>query len=192
MTAKAPSSAAATSTIPTRWWRSSPPSGKGPRGRQGNAQAPNLLQDCFRAADGTWIAVSALAGDLPALAGLLGIAPDADAAALRGALGRTLAAMRPEAAVAALRGSRIAAAPVLDGAGTLRLEGEFWSHALQRLDGAMVKGFPFQIEEEPLAIHRPAPGVGAHTGTVLAEIAGFGEDEIAELLGAGIIEFRPG
>jgi crotonobetainyl-CoA:carnitine CoA-transferase CaiB-like acyl-CoA transferase len=83
----------------------------------------------------------------------------------------------------------IAAAPVLDGSGTLQLEQDFWSHALHRMDGALVKGFPFQIEEEPLAISRPAPAVGAHTAEVLAGIAGYAEDEIAELLRAGIIEF---
>ena len=70
----------------------------------------------------------------------------------------------------------------------LKLEGQSWSHAIQCFDGKRVKGFPFQIDEAPLSIKRPAPGIGANTATILSEIAGYSADEITALAKAGVIE----
>lgn len=162
--------------------------GAAPSGRQGNAQEPYVLQDCFRAADDVWIAVSISHSDLAALSALLDISPQSQASAIRPAIRSYIAGMKSDQAIEAIRQAGLAVAPVLDGAGVLRLEHETWSHAMQRIDDQMVKGFPFQIDEQPLTIDRPAPGVGAHTATILAEVGGYDEREIAALAEAGIIE----
>lgn len=159
-------------------------------GRQGNAQEPYLLQDCFRAADDVWVAVSIGHSDVAALAAVLDISLQSQASAVRTAMRSYIAGMKSDQAIVAIRQAGLAIAPVVDGAGILRLEHEGWSHAMQRFDGQMVKGFPFQIDEEPLAIERPAPSVGADTATILAEVAGYDEREIAALAEAGIIEIR--
>ncbi|WP_054312762.1 CoA transferase [Mesorhizobium sp. 1M-11] len=155
--------------------------------RGGNAQEPFLLQDCFKAADGIWVAASVRETDLEALSTLLGRNIQDDAA-LRDALAAHITAQESELAARTLQQIGLAAAPVQDGAGILKLEDESWSHAIQCFDGKRVKGFPFQIDEQPLSIERPAPGIGADTATILSEIAGYSDDEIASLAKAGVIE----
>ena len=156
--------------------------------RDGNAQEPFLLQDCFRAADGIWVAVSVREADLEALSTLLGRNIEQDDAALRSALASHIAAQDSEPTARSLQRIGLAAAPVQDGAGILKLEDESWSHAIQCFGGKRVKGFPFQIDEQPLSIERPAPGIGADTAAILSGIAGYSEDEIASLAKAGVIE----
>ncbi len=156
--------------------------------RSGNAQEPFLLQDCFQAADGTWVAISVRATDLDALNTLLGRSIQLHDAALRSALAAHVAARNSETATQSFQEIGLAAAPSQDGAGMLKLEGQSWSHAIQCFDGKRVKGFPFQIDEAPLSIKRPAPGIGANTATILSEIAGYSADEITALAKAGVIE----
>ncbi|WP_274628206.1 CaiB/BaiF CoA transferase family protein [Arvimicrobium flavum] len=159
-----------------------------PGGRKGNAQEAYLLQDCFKARNDAWIAVSVRQTELAAICSLLGIDPQSSVAALRGTLERHIACIGSESAIAALRQAGVAAAPVLDGGGILGLETEFWSHAIQRFDGKMVKGFPFQIDGQPLGIERGAPSVGTDTQSILSDVAGYDEREIAALVEAGAIE----
>lgn len=150
-----------------------------PVGRQGNAQEPYLLQDCFKASDGIWVAISISEADLAGLSALgINLAE----------LETYISGLPSHRAVADLRRCEIAAAPVLDGAGILELETDFWSHAMQRFAGQMAKGFPFQIADQPLSVERGAPKVGADTQAILAEIAGYDQNEIAALAEAGIIE----
>lgn len=157
--------------------------------RQGNAQAISPLQDCFRTADGHWVALTVHACDRERLAAALPaldpVSPDALRAAIAAEVGR-----RPgEDAVAFLTGIGLSAAPVLDGVGVLARHGEEWSHAmLHEPDGAMVKGFPVQVEEAPLEIRRTAPGIGAHTRQVLETVGDYGAAEIDTLAAAGVIE----
>jgi len=153
--------------------------------RSGNAQEPHRLQDCFRAADGPWIAVTVEEDDVPALCALIGTRE----AALRESLTQWLAGRGADTCVAALAAAGIAAAPALDGRGVLRHRGECWDMALARAeDGELLKGFPFQLSTAPLAIRRDAPRVGADTADVLARVAGYSADEIAALARAGAIE----
>ena len=152
--------------------------------RNGNAQPPHVLQDCFRAVDGAWIAVTVDDRDVPALRALVGAAGD-----LREALTQWIAARDTQSCATALAATGIAAAPALDGPGVLRHCGHLWGDALVRADdGTFVKGFPFQLAESPLAVRRDAPRIGADTAEVLARIAGYTGDEIAALARSGAIE----
>jgi len=154
-----------------------------PRG--GNAQEPHRLQDCFRAADGQWIAVTVEEDDVPALCAVIG----AREAALRESLAQWIAARGADTCVAALAAAGITAAPALDGRGVLRHRGEYWDMALARAeDGGLLKGFPFQLSGAPLSVRRDAPRVGADTADVLARVGGYSADEIAALARAGAIE----
>ncbi len=47
-------------------------------------------------------------------------------------------------------------------------------------------GFPVRLSETPARITRPAPALGEHSREVLLE-AGFGEDEIAQLIAEGVV-----
>jgi crotonobetainyl-CoA:carnitine CoA-transferase CaiB-like acyl-CoA transferase len=152
--------------------------------RSGNAQPPHAVQDCFRAADGTWIAVTVDARDLPALRALIGVTGE-----LREALMQWIAARDATACLTALGTAGIAAAPALDGPGVLQLRDRLWGDALLRADdGAFLKGFPFQLAESPLEVRRDAPRIGADTADVLARVAGYSVDEIAALARSGAIE----
>jgi crotonobetainyl-CoA:carnitine CoA-transferase CaiB-like acyl-CoA transferase len=157
--------------------------------RCGNAQAPHVLQDCFRDADGGWVAVTIDDADLAGLNALLGTS----GASVRDRLSRWIAARNAEAAVAALTSAGIAAAPVFDGRRLLDHQGELWNDALIRADdGEFLKGFPFQLASSPLVIHRDAPRVGADTEEVLARVAGYTAAEIAALARDGAIEVSAG
>ncbi len=148
-------------------------------GRTGNEAAPYALQDCLRAADGVWLALSVTEDQLEALDRLVG--------------GATLAtwasALRVEDAIAALVLAGIPAARVLDGSGMLALRGRLWSDALvQDPRYGLLKGFPFQLDHAPLRIEADAPAVGTDTAAVLAEVAGYSPGEIAALLAKGAAE----
>jgi len=158
------------------------------RPRAGNADPAVPLQDCFRAADGRWLAITvepdAFAGVAAALGAEAG-APPAEIARRLATLvaGRTAGEAR--AFVVSL-GAKVAI--VADGLAMIASEGKLWSHALARVDGAIVKGFPFQLDEAPMRVVSDAPHVGADTRAVLARLGGYDEGEIAALAEAGVIE----
>jgi crotonobetainyl-CoA:carnitine CoA-transferase CaiB-like acyl-CoA transferase len=157
--------------------------------RQGNAQAASPLQDCFRAADGRWIALTVHARERERLATALPSPEPASPEALRAAIAAEVGCRPGDDAVAFLTGIGLSAAPVLDGGGVLARHGAEWSHAmLHEPGGAMVKGFPVQVEEMPLEIRHPAPGVGAHTRQVLETVGGYNASENDALAAAGVIE----
>jgi len=157
-------------------------------GRQGNAREPYLLQDCFLASDGAWVALSVRRADVERLAPIVGAGPRDEGRRLRERVSRHVAAFPSDQVIAALRAAGLAAAPVLDGAGVMQLEGTAWTHALSRADGGVVKGFPFQIDAMPLVIESSAPSIGADTRRILAELGGYAPSEIVELAQAGVIE----
>ena len=67
--------------------------------------------------------------------------------------------------------------------------GTQWQAAVTRLaNGALVKGFPFELTREPLTISRAAPKVGADTQEVLQRIAGYTAGQTKELLVQKVIE----
>jgi crotonobetainyl-CoA:carnitine CoA-transferase CaiB-like acyl-CoA transferase len=146
--------------------------------RCGNAEPPFALQDCVGTADG-WLAISVLPDQQAALQDLTGSQ----------VLPQWCASRTAAECVAALNAVGIAAAPSLDGAGVLAERGRLWSAAIiDRPGDGLVKGFPFQLDHAPLAIGSGAPDIGADTSTVLADIAGCSEDEIAALLASGAAE----
>jgi crotonobetainyl-CoA:carnitine CoA-transferase CaiB-like acyl-CoA transferase len=75
----------------------------------------------------------------------------------------------------------------------LAARGKLWSQAIE-VHGAhgMLKGFPFQLAGEPLRIDADAPGIGADTVAVLAEVGGYTAEEIAALCASGAAETAPG
>ncbi|MGX1789167.1 CaiB/BaiF CoA transferase family protein [Bosea sp. NPDC055332] len=153
--------------------------------RQGNAQSHYPLQDCFLAADGIWVALSVPTSALLLLSDGLAVGDSDRPDALR----KVVAARSAAEAVSFFVGFGVPAAIVNDGNGMMADWGEAWQHALQRDErGLIVKGFPLQVDEAPLAIERPAPQVGAQTYAVLAEIAGYSRSEIAGFAAAGIVE----
>ena len=154
--------------------------------REGNAQAPHALQNCFKAADGAWVAVTVEAGQTTALENLTGAGAPEDA------LRQWLAGRSAAAAVAILAKHGIAAAEVLDGRQVLARQGSLWKHALQRLpQGALVKGFPHQFSRRPLKVERDAPAIGADTVDILRRVGGLSATDIDALLALGVIEIAP-
>jgi crotonobetainyl-CoA:carnitine CoA-transferase CaiB-like acyl-CoA transferase len=165
--------------------------------RLGNAETPHRLQDCFRAADGIWVAVTMDDDDVGPLTRLIRAAGGGQEASdptsdLRGSLSSFIGARGSEAAVAQLAASGIAAAQSLDGRALHSHRGRLWGAAMAEAgEGEFVKGFPFQLVESPLAIRRDAPMVGADTAEILSRIGGYSQAEIEALAGAGVIELPP-
>lgn len=158
--------------------------------RSGNAQAPHRLQDCFRAADTQWIAVTLDDGDVARLKTIVGLTGGHGSdAELREGLARWIGAHEGEACVEALTAAGIAAAPAHDGRSLLRDRGRLWGMAVENADdGELLKGFPFQWRESPLSIRRDAPEIGADTIDVLERVGGYSRAEIDAMAKAGIIE----
>jgi crotonobetainyl-CoA:carnitine CoA-transferase CaiB-like acyl-CoA transferase len=156
-------------------------------GRDGNAEPPHVLQDCVRAADAEWLAVSVAPDRLGAFDRLVGhVLGTGDRLA---ALTDWAAARTAGDAITALIAAGVAAAPVLDGSGMLSIRGRLWSDAIAFVPPhGPLKGFPFQLGGAPLGIDADAPAIGADTEAVLAEIGGYSPEEIAALLAAGAAE----
>jgi crotonobetainyl-CoA:carnitine CoA-transferase CaiB-like acyl-CoA transferase len=156
-------------------------------GRVGNAEPPYAVQDCVRAADGLWLAVSVTHDQLSVLDRLIGHLAGGDDRLE--ALAAWAAARTAADAVAALIGAGVAAAPVLDGNGMLSIRDRLWSDAIVfDPHHGPLKGFPFQLDGAPLGIGADAPAIGADTAAVLGEIGGYSPEEIAALLVAGAAE----
>lgn len=161
-------------------------------GRSGNAQDPHVVQDCFRAADGVWVAATVDLSQVAALTPLL--AGDAEpthatTAEFAGALRAWVSRGAAQERVACLQAVGVASAVVLDGGQVLQGRGALWSHALQQSpQGTLVKGFPHQFEHTPLGVSREAPVIGADTLDVLRRIGGMSDEDIDALQVAGVIE----
>ncbi len=177
--------------------------------RLGNADPPYFLQDCFRAGDGRWIAVTVELHDLPALAACLGRSSPVPPAALAAEFAEWVGAGTEADRLAALSAAGIAAAPVRDGGDIAHgdtadgdtADGDMadgdTAHRDPRFpalgllgtpDGALVKGHPFRMEATPLASVGDAPAVGQDTAEILRELAGYDASTIADLAARGIIQ----
>lgn len=151
--------------------------------RAGNADGFHALQECFRTADGHWLAVSATEDQLKALP-----APSGSEQGAAKALQSWIENRRGDEVEALLQARGVAAALVRDGSGTLADRGHYWHWALQSLAcDAPVKGFPFQMQRQPLLIHKDAPRIGEDTAQVLRRVAGYSEEQIAALMRSGAI-----
>ena len=156
-----------------------------PAHRLGNAEPPYALQDCFLSADEKWLAVTLESGDVARLRAALGGHADQP---LREKLKEKIAGGPAGTMISFLRDQGISAAPVETGREILDDRGTSWSHAMLDFAGSAVKGFPLQVEEDPLSIRRPAPTIGQDTAEILARIGGYGATEIARFFADGTIE----
>lgn len=155
--------------------------------RSGNADPAFALQECFRAADGIWVALSVLPGQVASLDRL--VRRKDESVERMEAVRRWVAVSPSSDSVGALSRIGVAAAPVLDGPGVLGAWGTQWQAAVTRLDdGTLVKGFPFELAREPLTIARAAPRVGADTEEVLQRIAGYTAEQTQALMAQKVIE----
>ncbi|HSV54300.1 MAG TPA: CoA transferase [Burkholderiaceae bacterium] len=153
---------------------------------RGNADPLYALQDCFAARDGAWIAVSVEQRHLASLAALVA---ESLPGPVQERLARWMATRTAEEAVEALAALGIAGAPVRDGCAAARGRGAAWCEAVGTLpDGSLAKGFPFQFEDEPMQLTRPAPAMGQDTVQVLQEVGAYTLQEIAALRKEGVIE----
>jgi formyl-CoA transferase len=163
-----------------------------PRSREGNADPFHAVQDCFRSADGGWVAVSLSPAGIPVLARILGIDEGAPAGELREATAAWMAAGPAADRAGKLQVQGIAAAPVLDGLAVREGEGRLWHSALLPApDGTVLKGMPFDLAAAPARFERDAPSIGESTACVLEDVAGYTPGEVAALLARGVIELLP-
>jgi crotonobetainyl-CoA:carnitine CoA-transferase CaiB-like acyl-CoA transferase len=159
--------------------------------RTGNAQEGVFLQDCWRAADGRWIAVTVADAAMAAACAAVTGAAAADAPALHHALERWIAERAAGDAVDALLRAGMPAAPSNDGTHLIadkRLAGVSlaWTDT-----GALAKGLPYALDGSGLAIERAAPDLGQHTSDVLRDILGLSDAEIARLEATGVTSTTP-
>jgi len=155
--------------------------------RRGNADEAMVLQDCFLASDGRWIALT--------------IENDIDAERCRAIVGwneglgdcvASWCVVRPASEAAdVLSAAGLAAALVSDGASLIRdrrLAGEtlIWCE-----NGEIVKGRPYSFDDAPLNISRDAPDLGQHTREVLSEVLGLDETAIQHLAELGVTRSEP-
>jgi crotonobetainyl-CoA:carnitine CoA-transferase CaiB-like acyl-CoA transferase len=99
-----------------------------------------------------------------------------------------------EAAAAALQAAGVPAHPVYDAADLLDrdptlTESGFWLHARHPdLGGTRSDAPPSRLSRTPHVPPRAGPRIGQHTGEVLRELLGMGEDEIAALQAIGALD----
>jgi crotonobetainyl-CoA:carnitine CoA-transferase CaiB-like acyl-CoA transferase len=155
--------------------------------RTGNADEAMILQDCFLASDGRWIALT--------------IENSIDAERCRAIVGRdedlcdritAWCAARPASDAAdALVAAGLAAAPVRDGAALIRERKLAGQTLVWRENGEIVKGQPYGFDGAPLDISRDAPDLGQHTRDVLREVLGLDERTIEHLAKLGVTRSEP-
>lgn len=145
--------------------------------QRGNADAAYLIQDCFRAADGRWVAISVRRGQQRALTAVLG-------GSRREELAGWVLARDADVAAHGLTEVGIAAAPSLTGPEVLAARR--WSAAMiEGPDGALWKGAPFDLGA-PLN-HRPIGPFGADTVEILGTLGRCDAEKIAHLVAVGTI-----
>jgi benzylsuccinate CoA-transferase BbsF subunit len=166
--------------------------------RQGNAEDGLLLQDCWRCADGRWVAVTVTdAAQGAALARVLGVAVAArqnvaqPTNSLRTALSDWCQTRTADDAASTLAAAGLSAAPVLDGLDLLHAPHLTGASIAEDATGRMVKGMPYRFDHLPFCVHRQAPDLGADTDTVLREVLGLNDAAIARLAALGVTRTEP-
>jgi benzylsuccinate CoA-transferase BbsF subunit len=166
--------------------------------RQGNAEDGLLLQDCWRCADGRWVAVTVTdAAQGAALARVLGVAVAArqnvaqPTNSLRTALSDWCQTRTADDAASTLAAAGLSAAPVLDGLDLLHAPHLTGTSIAEDATGRMVKGMPYRFDHLPFCVHRQAPDLGADTDTVLREVLGLNDAAIARLAALGVTRTEP-
>lgn len=155
--------------------------------RRGNADEAMVLQDCFLASDGQWIALTIEnCIDVERCSAIVGGDED-----LGGRVAVWCAARPASEVVDVLRGAGLAVAPVHDGASLIR-ERQFAGQTLVwRESGEIVKGRPYGLDGAQLKINRDAPDLGQHTREVLCEVLGLDEPAIQRLAELGVTRSEP-
>src|SRR5690606_417145 len=91
------------------------------------------------------------------------------------------------AAAETLQRRGIAAAPVRGAADLAELSATDYGWAIVRgPDGALAKGFPFQLRRTPLAVRSRAPDLGEHTEAVLSDLLGLDRQDLDLLKATGV------
>lgn len=155
--------------------------------RKGNADEATILQDCFLASDGRWIALTIENGsDAERCRAIVGGDED---------LGDRVAAWcaaRPASEAAdALTAAGLAAAPVRDGASLIRERQLAGQTLVWRGNGEVVKGRPYDFGGAQLSISRDAPDLGQHTEEVLREVLGMDDSALEHLAKLGVTRSEP-
>lgn len=157
----------------------------GSAGREGNDDACMFLQTVASTADRHWIALTVASESDMRRLGQFGIS---DASALC----RWVASMPLHDALKTLHDADIAAAEVIDGNAICAADWFSESTALLRDPaGLPVKGFPFQFRTTPMTINRATPPFAHDTASVLTDLLGMRESEIAVLARDGVVSARP-
>ena len=142
--------------------------------RTGRARARLALCDVVAAAgEDEWLAVAAKPSELRALAGVLGVAEDAD---LQSALAEWASVRTPMDGAIGLQAAGVAAAPVTPSSGLCQdphlVATGFWPRMQRAYVGEHSIGHaPFRLDGQRVALRRTAPLLGEHTDEVLAELA---------------------
>ena len=139
--------------------------------RRGNAEEGIAHQDTYRCRDGGWVAVTLTKAD-PALEAFCAACDSADA-------------------VAALQARGIAAARCNDGADLLRDKALAGVTLARNGRGGLVKGLPYRLDGQSIAIERTAPDLGQHTEEVLRSLLGYTDADLEKLAAAGVISTTP-
>ncbi len=155
--------------------------------RVGNAEADWLLQDCFRAGDGRWLALT-VTDQLQAerVASLIG-APGSLRAGLTQWCGQRGAAE----ASRTLSQAGLACALVLDGLDLLHAPALSGQTLAADARGDLVKGMPYVFASRDFKIERVAPDLGEHTAQVLSDLLGLAPGDIARLQALGVTRTDP-
>jgi crotonobetainyl-CoA:carnitine CoA-transferase CaiB-like acyl-CoA transferase len=155
--------------------------------RRGNADEAMVLQDCFLASDGRWIALT-IENSLDAERCRAVVGGDEDL----GACVAAWCAARPASEAAdVLSAAGLAAAPALDGASLIRERQLAGQTLVWRGNGEIVKGRPYSFDGAQLNISRDAPDLGQHTREVLSEVLGLDESAIRHLARLSVTRSEP-
>ncbi|WP_426413363.1 CaiB/BaiF CoA transferase family protein [Bradyrhizobium ganzhouense] len=155
--------------------------------RKGNAAEAAILQDCFRASDGCWIALTIENGaDADHCRAIVGGNED-----LSDRLAAWCAARPASEAVDVLTAAGLAAASVRDGASLIRERQLAGQTLVWRENGEVVKGRPYGFDGAQLNISRDAPDLGQHTGEVLREVLGLDDSALQHLAKLGVTRSEP-
>ncbi|WP_441232059.1 CaiB/BaiF CoA transferase family protein [Tardiphaga sp. 215_C5_N2_1] len=155
--------------------------------RKGNAEPGILLQQCFRASDDKWVAVT-VSGPLDERHARTLVGQEGS---LANALASWVSVRDATSASQLLCEVDVPAAPCNNGDDLLRAPEMLGESIVWSEGGVMLKGMPYSFDDAPFVMNRPAPSLGAHTREILRSILGFDEAKIDRLETEGILSDRP-